>query len=84
VTQPKTTALMLTSQERSALSAALKTTLRIWGDSEDRVQERVRSRLHAIVGKLDNLGQTGDRLGLSPHEDADLSSSVEHFVQRSA
>jgi hypothetical protein len=75
---------MLTSQERSALSAALKTTLRIWGDSEDRVQERVRGRLQAIVGKLDNLGQIDDRPEFSPHEEVDLSSSFEHSIQRPA
>jgi hypothetical protein len=75
---------MLTAQERSALSAALKTTLRIWGDSEDRVQERVRGRLQAIVGKLDMLGQKGDRLEFSPHQEADLPFSVERSVQRPA
>ena len=40
-----TTALSLTVQERVALSIALKTTLRLWGNSEDNAQERVRRKL---------------------------------------
>jgi hypothetical protein len=48
-----TTALLLTVQERVALSTALKTTLRLWGDSEDQAQERIRVKLQAVVKKLD-------------------------------
>jgi hypothetical protein len=51
----KTASLTLTSQERVALSIALKTTLRLWGDSEDAAQERVRGKLHSIATKLDAL-----------------------------
>lgn len=50
-----TTPLMLTSQERSALSAALKTTLKLWGESEDPVQRRLHNKLQSIVKKLDGL-----------------------------
>ena len=47
--------LSLTVRERVALSTALKTTLRLWGDSEDRTQERFRSKLQSVVKKLDAL-----------------------------
>jgi hypothetical protein len=53
----KTASLTLTSQERMALSIALKTTLRLWGDSEDQAQERVRGKLESVVRKLDALPQ---------------------------
>jgi len=59
MTQSNTTTLLLTVQERLALSAALKTTLRFWGDSEDHAQERIRGKLHSIVRKLDSLAQAG-------------------------
>ena len=51
-------ALSLTVQERVALSIALKTTLRHWGDSEDRAQERVHARLQSVVRKLDALDRS--------------------------
>jgi hypothetical protein len=57
-------ALMLTIQERVALSVALKTTLRLWGDSEDKAQERIRRKLQSIVGKLDALDLSA-KLGTS-------------------
>jgi hypothetical protein len=41
MTPSMTPPLMLTSQERSALSAALKTTLKLWGESEDPIQRRL-------------------------------------------
>jgi hypothetical protein len=53
MTDANTTTLVLTVQERLALSVALKTTLRFWGNSEDRAQERIRGKLQSIVGKLD-------------------------------
>ena len=55
MTPSKTSPLILTSQERVALSTALKTTLRLWGDSEDPAQERFRSKLQSVVKKLDAL-----------------------------
>ena len=51
----KTAFLKLTSQERVSLSIALKTTLRLWGDSEDQAQERIRGKLQSVVKKLDAL-----------------------------
>ena len=56
MTPSKICPLILTSQERVALSTALKTTLRLWGDSEDKAQERFRSKLQSVVKKLDALG----------------------------
>jgi len=50
MTPSKTAPLILTSQERVALS-----TLRLWGDSEDPAQERFRSKLQSVVKKLDAL-----------------------------
>ena len=58
MTASKTETLSLTALERVALSVALKTTLRIWGSSEDKAQERVRGKLQSIVDKLDSLGTT--------------------------
>jgi len=55
MTPSKTAPLILTSQERVALSTDLKTTLRLWGDSEDPAQERFRSKLQSVVKKLDAL-----------------------------
>ena len=57
-----TTTLVLTVQERVALSVALKTTLRLWGNSENKAQDRVRGKLQSIVEKLDTLATitTGD------------------------
>jgi hypothetical protein len=55
MTTAKNTTLELTVQERTALSIALKTTLRIWGNSEDKAQERVRGKLQSIDEKLDAL-----------------------------
>ena len=53
MTPPKTSPLILTSQERVALSIALKTTLQLWGNSEDAAQERVRKKLQTVLRKLD-------------------------------
>jgi hypothetical protein len=47
------TSLVLTLHEPVALSVALKTTLRLWGDSEDKAQERVRGKLESVLRKLD-------------------------------
>jgi hypothetical protein len=58
MTAANTTTLVLTVQERTALSVALKTTLRLWGNSEDKVQESVRGKLESIVEKLDALNLT--------------------------
>ena len=55
MTAANSTTLVLTVQERTALSVALKTTLRLWGNSEDKAQERVRGKLESIVKKLDAL-----------------------------
>ena len=55
MTAANSTTLVLTVQERTALSVALKTTLRLWGNSEDKAQERVRGKLASIVEKLDAL-----------------------------
>jgi hypothetical protein len=46
---------LLTAQERVALFTARKTTLRLWGDSEDQAQERFRSKLQSVVKKLEAL-----------------------------
>jgi hypothetical protein len=58
ITNSSTPALSLTVQERVALSIALKTTLRLWGSTEDRAQERVRGKLESVVRKLDALAAT--------------------------
>jgi hypothetical protein len=55
MTSLKTASLMLTSQERSALSAMLKTTLNLWGKSEDPIQRRLHGKLQSIATKLDAL-----------------------------
>jgi hypothetical protein len=55
MTATNTATLVLTIHERVALSIALKTTLRLWGDSEDQAQERIRSKLQSVVKKLDAL-----------------------------
>jgi hypothetical protein len=55
MTLSRTATLLLTAQERVALSTALKTTLRLWGDSEDQAQERFRRKLQSVVKKLDAL-----------------------------
>ncbi len=47
--------LPLTVQERSALSAALHTLLKLWGDSEDAGQERIHAKLRGIAAKLETL-----------------------------
>jgi len=54
----KTAPLMLTSQELSALSAALKTTLKLWGESEDPIQRRLHGKLQSIVTKLNALDRS--------------------------
>jgi hypothetical protein len=58
MTAANTRALVLTVHERLALSIALKTTLRLWGNSEDKAQERVRGKLQSVVRKLDALAAT--------------------------
>jgi hypothetical protein len=52
------TTLVLTVQEHTALSVALKTALRLWGDSEEKAQEKVRGKLKSIVRKLYVLAAT--------------------------
>jgi predicted DNA-binding transcriptional regulator YafY len=47
--------LMLTAQELAALSAALHTLLKLWGDSEDASQERIHTKLRSIAKKLELL-----------------------------
>jgi hypothetical protein len=47
--------LALTEQERAALSIALRTLLKGWGESEDQSQKRLHARLLAISAKLDAL-----------------------------
>jgi hypothetical protein len=59
MTTARTTTLVLTVQEHTALSIALKTTLRLWGTSDDKAQERVRGKLQSIVGKLDTVARNG-------------------------
>jgi hypothetical protein len=59
-TAKNTRALLLTTQERLALLIALKTTLRLWGDSEDQAQERVRGKLESILTKLDALDENAN------------------------
>jgi hypothetical protein len=54
---------MLTSQERSALSAALKTTLKLWGESEDTVQKRLQGKLQSIITKLEALDRSASTSG---------------------
>ena len=48
--------LALTTQERMALSIALSTLLKLWGDSEDARQERIHAKLRSIAKKLEVLG----------------------------
>jgi len=55
MTPSRATTLLLTVQERVALSIALKTTLQLWGNSEDAAQERVRKKLQTVLRKLDAL-----------------------------
>jgi hypothetical protein len=47
--------LVLTKQERAALSIALKTLLELWGSSEDGSQARIHAKLKSIAAKLDAL-----------------------------
>lgn len=47
--------LVLTKQERAALSAALHTLLKLWGDSEDAGQERIHVKLRSIAAKVEAL-----------------------------
>ena len=49
--------LTLTESERAALSIALRTLLKGWGESEDRSQQRLYARLLAVSAKLDTLSQ---------------------------
>jgi hypothetical protein len=58
MTAANSTTLVLTVQERTALSVALKTTLKLWGNSEDKAQESVRGKLKSIVEKLDALDRS--------------------------
>jgi hypothetical protein len=37
------------------LAAMLKTTLKLWGDSEDPTQKRLHTKLQSIAKKLDSL-----------------------------
>jgi hypothetical protein len=53
MTATNTATLVLTTHERVALSIALKTTLQLWGNSEDAAQERVRKKLQTVLRKLD-------------------------------
>ena len=53
MTPPMTTPLLLTFQERSALSAVLKTTLKLWGESEDPLQSRLHGKLQSVIEKLE-------------------------------
>jgi hypothetical protein len=46
----------LTARERAALSIALSTLLKLWGDSEDAGQERIHAMLLSIAKKLEVLG----------------------------
>ena len=48
--------LALTAQEHAALSIALSTLLKLWGDSEDGSQERIHAKLRSIAKKLEVLG----------------------------
>ncbi len=48
--------LALTAQEQAALSAALNTVLKLWGDSEDASQERIHTKLRSVAKKLELLG----------------------------
>jgi hypothetical protein len=57
-TAPNSSALVLTVQERTALSIALKTTLKLWVDSEDKAQERVRGKLQSVLTKLNALAHS--------------------------
>jgi hypothetical protein len=66
ITNSSTAALSLTVQERVALSIALKTTLRLWGDSEGQAQERVRGKLQSVARKLDALAATKGGSAASP------------------
>lgn len=52
--------LALTAQERAALSAALHTLLKLWGDSEDASQERIHTKLRSVAKKLELLGMKRD------------------------
>ncbi len=49
---PQSIQLALTVQERAALSAALHTLLKLWGDSEDAGQVRIHTKLRSIAAKL--------------------------------
>ena len=86
MTASNTETLSLTALERVALSVALKTTLRIWGSSEDKAQERVRGKLQSIVDKLDSLGTTttGDSAASQNTRRATASLSAAPRLRRSA
>lgn len=53
--QPTSKTLVLTAQERKALSVALRTSLRGWGESENSTQKRIREKLESVLTKLDAL-----------------------------
>jgi hypothetical protein len=64
----KAAPLTLTVQERWALSAALKTTLRLWGDSENRIQERVLEKLKCVLRKLEAHDKANRELEANPNQ----------------
>jgi|GEM_PF-5094555 len=68
--------LALTAQERAALSIALSTLLRLWGDSEDASQERIRAKLRSIAKKLEELGAERNNAAGQPSSPALISTTV--------
>lgn len=70
--------LALTAQERAALSIALGTLLKLWGDSEDASQERIHTKLRGIAKKLELLGnEQNDGAGKSSRPE--LTAGIIHI-----
>jgi hypothetical protein len=68
--------LALTTQERAALSIALSTLFKLWGDSEDAGQERIRAKLRSIAEKLEVLGAERNNAAGQPSSPALISTTV--------
>jgi hypothetical protein len=68
--------LALTTQEHAALSIALSALLKLWGDSEDASQERIRAKLRSIAKKLEVPGAERNNNAGQPSSSALKSTTV--------
>ncbi len=75
--------LALTAQEYKALSAALQTMLKLWGDSEDATQERIYNKLPEHCEKAGSLHiATYHRRGPPSKAPAQLRGRIDLSVSR--